>query len=74
MRAEDEVVTSPLSRTLEISGHVVTIAIYRGTQLGDDWMLEVVDERGISNVFNEMYSTDHAALEAAIDALRHAIM
>ncbi len=71
MRAEDEVVTSPLSRTLEISGHVVRIAIYRGTQRDDDWMLEVVDETGVANVSNETYSTDRAALDAAINSLRH---
>lgn len=70
MEEEDEVVTSPLSRSVELEGNRLKIIIYRGKYIDDDWMLEVVDGQGRSNVSNEMYVTDQAALEAAMRALQ----
>jgi hypothetical protein len=70
MKEEDEVVTSPLSRSLELDGKQLKINIYKGTYRDDDWMLEVIDGEGRSYVFNEMYLTDESALAAAMKTVQ----
>ena len=69
MKDEDVVVSSPLSRDFVQNGKSLKIKIYRGTYSDDDWMLEVIDAEGHSFVSNEMYVTDEAALNAAINTL-----
>jgi hypothetical protein len=63
---EDEVLLSPLSRTMDMDGQSMKIHIFRGTRDDDNWMLEVIDNSGCATVLNETYSTDRAALSAAL--------
>ena len=58
---EHDLVISPLSREIEIDGHLVKVAIYGSGQ--DDWILEVVDAGGNSTVWNDTFATDALALE-----------
>jgi hypothetical protein len=69
MKTEDEVVLSPLSRTMDMGGRSMEIHIFRGTRDDDDWMLEVIDNAGCATVSSETYSTDRAALNAAIQSM-----
>ncbi len=59
------IVHSPLERTLSGEGHTLDIAIYRGA---DDavWIVEIVDETGMSTVLDERFASDQAALDAAL--------
>lgn len=69
MKAEDEVVTSSLSRTLDVGGKHLVINVYRGAFSDDDWFYEVVDANGHADVSEYMYDTDEDALEAALRAV-----
>ncbi len=54
---------SPLSRFVEENGNRVEIAIYR---LDDtDWNLEIVASDGCSTVWDDLFSSDEAALAEA---------
>ncbi len=64
---EFELIDSPLSQTHSAEGHTLRIEIYRGT--GEPWILEIVDERGTSTVWDEAFDTDTAALQAAFAAI-----
>lgn len=70
MKAEDEIVTSTLSRSLDIGGKHVMINVYRGAFSDDDWFYEVVDADGHTDVSEYMYDTDKDALEAALRAVQ----
>jgi uncharacterized protein len=64
---EIELIHSPLTRTLSAEGHTLRIDIYHG--VGEPWILEIVDESGTSTVWDDLFDTDTAALEAALEAL-----
>lgn len=66
MKREDEVVISLLSRSFFADGRNVKINIYRGLEIGDEWLLEIIDSAGGITVANTMFPTDQAALDAAI--------
>lgn len=70
MKAEDEIVTSSLSRPLVIDGKRLMINVYRGTFRDDDWFYEVVDAEGHADVSEHMYNSDNDAFEAALRAAR----
>ncbi|MBS0250433.1 MAG: hypothetical protein JSR78_05145 [Proteobacteria bacterium] len=70
MKAEDEVVTSPLSRSLDVGGKHLMINVYRGALRDDDWFYEVVDGDGRAEVSEFMFTSDQDALDAALRALR----
>jgi hypothetical protein len=70
MRAEDRVVTSPLSRSLHIHGKHMTITVFKGILLEDDWLFDVTDDEGNLNVSPDAYDTDRDALDAALRSLR----
>lgn len=58
-----DIIDSPLAQTYSADGHTVRIQIYR---LPDTlWSLEVVDERGTSTVWDDLFETDKQALEEA---------
>ena len=62
--AEDiEIIHSPLEQTYSADGHSVRIQIYRC--IDSQWSLEVVDERGTSTVWDDLFETDKEALEEA---------
>jgi len=54
-----ELITSPLSQFVTRDDYTVEVCIYRGPE--SQWILEVVDERGGSTVWNEQFPTDEAA-------------
>jgi uncharacterized protein len=66
--AEDiEIIHSPLEQTYSADGHSVRIQIYRSAD--SQWSLEVVDERGTSTVWDDLFETDKQALEEAFMAI-----
>lgn len=67
MTDEIELIHSPLSQIYEADGHRLQIQIYRTPTT--QWVLEVVDEAGISTVWDELFDADKAALECAFLAI-----
>lgn len=67
MTDEIELIHSPLSQTYSASGHTLRIHIYRGQ--GSPWILEIVDERGTSTVWDDPFDSDAAALQEAFVAI-----
>ena len=66
--AEDvEIIHSPLEQNYSADGHSVRIQIYRCVD--SQWSLEVVDERGTSTVWDDLFETDKEALEEAFMAI-----
>jgi hypothetical protein len=65
---EYELVFSPLCQSITVDGHTLDIQIYRG--LGPEWNLEVVEPSGGSNVWDDLFPTDLAALEEALRTIR----
>ena len=67
MSAEPVLVQSPFCRKVEVDGHAFEVSIYR-LDRDADWILEVVDEDGTSHVWDDKFTTDHAALAEALQA------
>ena len=67
MTDDIEIIHSPLAQTYSAGGHTLCIEIYRSAD--SLWILEVVDERGTSTVWDDPFETDKAALEAAFLAI-----
>jgi uncharacterized protein len=67
MTDDMDIIHSPLQQTYSADGHSVSIQIYRSHDA--PWVLEVVDEHGTSTVWDELFDTDKAALEAAFLAI-----
>lgn len=63
-----ELVRSPLSATVSRDGIAVRIAIYRGSS-EPGWSLEVEDAEGGSTVWDELFETDQAAFDAAMQVI-----
>jgi hypothetical protein len=59
---------SDLQTTIDQDGHSLEINIYRLPE--SDWVLEVVDEFGNSTVWDDVFTTDEAALGEALDAIK----
>lgn len=68
MEDDFEVEMSPLSQALTDEGKTVRVDIYRGDAGG--WILEVVDESGISTVWEDEFDTDVAALDEVKATIR----
>lgn len=62
-----ELTHSPLTQTYSAEGHTLRIDIYRGTS--EPWILEIVDELGTSTVWDAVFESDQAALDAAFAAI-----
>ena len=67
MPEDVEIIHSTLQQTYRADGHTLSIQIYRSPDSA--WILEVVDERGTSTVWEDPFETDKAALEAAFLAI-----
>jgi len=67
MTDDIDIIYSPLQQTYSADGHSLSIQIYRSH--GAPWVLEVVDDHGTSTVWDELFDTDKAALEAAFLAI-----
>jgi uncharacterized protein len=61
MEEDITLVDSPLSQTVEQDGHTVSVEIYSSGK--DDWILEVVDEKGTSTVWDGTFDTDQQAMD-----------
>jgi len=62
---EIEIVYSPLQQSYTKDDHTLDIQIYRSAHEAG-WLLEVVDEGGSSNVWEDLFPTDKAALDEAL--------
>jgi hypothetical protein len=68
MNDEPELIYSDLQTTYAVDGHTLEIQIYR---LPDtEWTLEVVDEFNNSTVWDDLFTTDEAALAEAIGEIK----
>ncbi len=61
--SDADIVYSDLCRTVAADGVSVEVHIYRSRDAAD-WALEVVNEAGTSTVWDNLFETDHHALEA----------
>ena len=66
--ADPNLVTSGRSQRMIVDGQEVQIEIYR-LETQQTWTLELVDERGISVVWDELFNSDQAALDVATNAI-----
>ena len=57
---EPNIVTSSLSRRVDISGQTLQVCIYKLEET-TEWSLEVVDETGSSTVWEDLFPTDDEA-------------
>ena len=58
---EPDIIDSPLCRTIERDGISLRVEIYSSDD--SQWILEVVDQRGTSIVWDDQFTTDQAALD-----------
>ena len=68
MEDENQVVMSPLCRSVTSEGQTVRLEIYRGPQ--SDWTLEAVDAFNNSTVWDDLFPTDEAALDEGLRTIR----
>ena len=68
MEYEYQLITSLLSRDVTDKGHTIRLEIYRGVDSG--WTLEAVDEFNNSTVWDDLFSSDQAALDEALRTIR----
>jgi len=64
---DPKIIQSALSRTIQEDGIELRIDIYRLETT--DWSLEMIDERGTSTVWDDLFPTDQAALDEALKAI-----
>jgi uncharacterized protein len=65
--SDPKIIHSALSRTIREDGTQIRVAIYRLETT--DWSLEVVDATGASTVWDDLFSTDQAALDEAMKTI-----
>ena len=65
---DPDIITSGLSRQIDLEGHNLKIEIYR-IATEPRWSLEVVDENGTSTVWDDLFDSDQAALEEVMKAI-----
>jgi uncharacterized protein len=68
--ADPTVINSILSRKIQIEGQVFEVEIYRLDIADKDWTLEVIDKRGTSTVWDNLFATDQEALDELMKAVR----
>lgn len=68
MFPEPSLIYSPLQQTVQENGRSAEIHIYRSPD--SLWILEVVDDRNNSTVWEEEFESDQQALESALGAIR----
>lgn len=59
---DPNIVTSGLSRSVTRDGITVMVSIYR-LETDTDWLLEVVNDRNTSIVWDDPFPTDQAAMD-----------
>lgn len=68
MSTEPELIQSPLNQAITRDGPSLQVDIYR-LKNESDWLLEVINEDGTSQVWDDRLATDHAALDAVHAAI-----
>ena len=68
MIEDEELIMSPLGQTVEQNHCAVEILIYKGVN-DKEWVLELEDEFSNSFVWDDLFVTDKAALNAALEAI-----
>ncbi|MBV8191484.1 MAG: hypothetical protein JO339_29885 [Alphaproteobacteria bacterium] len=68
MDEEHKIITSPLSREFTRDGITIQILIYRLEQ-DPAWQLEVVDQKGTSTVWEDLFATEQDALNEAFQSI-----
>lgn len=68
MEDDDSIVYSPLRQTVTRDGVSVRVNIYRGREEAR-WVLDIVDERGGSTIWDDQFATDQQALDEALAAI-----
>jgi hypothetical protein len=68
MQDDDQLVISPLCRSVKSKRHKVQVDIYRGPDTG--WTLEVVDKFNNSTVWDDLFATDQEALDEALRTIQ----
>jgi hypothetical protein len=66
--SEPNIVVSRLSRSVTIAAVTVEVQIYR-LEHDSKWTLEVVNELGTATVWDDLFDTEEAALDAFREAL-----
>lgn len=64
---DPELEYSPLCGPVSRDELTVHVQIYRIAGLGEGWVLEAVDHKGGSTVWNESFATDQVAIEVLRD-------
>ncbi|MDA0661491.1 MAG: hypothetical protein O3B08_01460 [Proteobacteria bacterium] len=65
---DPKIVHSGLSQRVTVEGHEFSIEIYR-LEYEDVWALEVVDQKGTSTVWDDLFDTDQAALREVLKTI-----
>ena len=66
--SDPEIIMSPLCREITGDGTKIQVDIYRGED-ESGWILEVIDERNASTVWDDPFDTDREALEEVMEAI-----
>lgn len=69
MKLEDEIVTSPLSCSLDIRGRRVVIKVFKGAFFEDEWLFELIEDQHTFNVSETGYRCDRDAVNAALRSI-----
>ena len=65
---DPNLIDSGLSQRITVEGHKLQIEIYR-LEHEPKWSLEVVDEDGTSNVWDDLFDSDQEALDEALKVI-----
>lgn len=68
MDQDYQLIISPLCQSITDKGHTVQLEIYRGSDTA--WTLEAVDADGNSTVWDDLFTTDQAALDEGLRTVR----
>lgn len=66
--SDPNLITSGLSRRVTVEGHKLSIEIYK-LEHGKGWTLEIVDEEGTSFVWDDLFASDQAAIDEALNII-----
>ncbi len=66
--SDPNLVTSGLSERITVERHVIRIEIYK-LEHEKSWTLEIVDDEGTSIVWDDLFASDQAAIDEAINII-----
>jgi len=65
---DPNLVTSGLYKRITVEGHVISIEIYK-LEHEKSWTLEIVDDEGTSIVWDDLFASDQAAIDEALNII-----